>query len=150
MDKGKGGKYQEQRVCDKDVAEVEKFFDGSYRKLFTAGDFGRNFDYHGQRREYAMNICAYYTEQAKDPKFRKELYKEIATQWHQLNKKHRSHLEPLSFFDQPYVLRGKNKNLAIKQGRPWILDRLALRATSVLHLAHWRDNVTVQSYLAQR
>jgi hypothetical protein len=56
----------------------------------------------------------------------------------------------LSFFDQPYVLRGKNKDLAIKQGRPWILDRLALRATSVLHLAHWRDNVTVQSYLARR
>ena len=48
------------------------------------------------------------------------------------------------------ILRGKNKNLAIKQGRPWILDRLALRATSVLHLAHWRDNVTVQSYLARR
>ena len=120
------------------------------RKLFIAGDFGHNFDYHGQRREYAMNICAYYTEQAKDPKFRKELYKEVATQWHQLNKKHRGHLEPLSFFDQPYVLRGKNKDLAIKQGRPWILDRLALRATSVLHLAHWRDNVTVQSYLARR
>ena len=97
-----------------------------------------------------MNICAYYTEQAKDPKFRKELYKEVATQWHQLNKKHRGHLEPLSFFDKPYVLRGKNKDLAIKQGRPWILDRLALRATSVLHLAHWRDNVTVQSYLAKR
>lgn len=71
VDKGKGGKYQEQRVCDKDVAEVEKFFDGSYRKLFTAGDFGRNFDYHGQRREYAMNICAYYTEQAKDPELQK-------------------------------------------------------------------------------
>lgn len=150
VDKGKGGKYQEQRVCDKDVADVQKFFDGSRRKLFIAGDFGRNFDYHGQRREYAMNICAYYTEQAKDPKFRKELYKEIATQWHQLNKKHRGHLEPLSFFDKPYVLRGKNKDLAIKQGRPWILDRLALRATSVLHLAHWRDNVTVQSYLARR
>ena len=147
---GKGGKYQEQRVCDKDISQVEKFFDGSHRKLFIAGDFGRNFDYHGQRREYAMNICTYYTEQAKDPKFRKALYKEVATQWHQLNKKHRGHLEPLSFFDKPYVLRGKNKDLAIKQGRPWILDRLALRATSVLHLAHWRDNVTVQSYLARR
>lgn len=32
----------------------------------------------------------------------------------------------------------------------WILDRLALRATIVLHLAHWWDNVTVQSYLARR
>ena len=62
----------------------------------------------------------------------------------------RTHKNHGSFFDQPYVLRGKNKDLAIKQGRPWILDRLALRATSVLHLAHWRDNVTVQSYLAKR
>ena len=43
VDKGKGGKYQEQRVCDKDVAEVKKFFDGSHRKLFIVGDFGRNF-----------------------------------------------------------------------------------------------------------
>mgnify|MGYP007112430745 CR=1 FL=1 len=46
VDKGKGGKYQEQRVSDKDISQVEKFFDGSHRKLFIAGDFGRNFDYH--------------------------------------------------------------------------------------------------------
>ena len=77
VDKGKGGKYQEQRVCDKDVAEVEKFFDGSHRKLLIVGDFGRNFDYHGQRREYAMNICAYYTEQAKDPKLQECVIFEI-------------------------------------------------------------------------
>lgn len=100
VDKGKGGKYQEQHVCDKDVADVQKFFDGSHRKLFIAGDFGRNFDYHGQRREYAMNICAYYTEQAKDPKFRKELYKEVATQWHQLNKKASRPSRTVEFFRQ--------------------------------------------------
>lgn len=32
----------------------------------------------------------------------------------------------------------------------WILDRLALRVTNVLHLAHWWDNITVQSYLARQ
>lgn len=41
--------------------------------------------------------------------------------------KHRDKLEPLSYFDKLYILRGKNRALAIAQGKPVVLDRLALR-----------------------
>lgn len=41
--------------------------------------------------------------------------------------KHRDKLESLSYFDKLYILRGKNRALAIAQGKPVVLDRLALR-----------------------
>ena len=62
----------------------------------------------------------------------------------------REELEPFSYFDTPYRLRGQNRELAVKQGLPTELDRLVLRAVSVLHLAHWRDKVTIQSYYFKR
>ena len=76
--------------------------------------------------------------------------RELAAQWHCINKKYRDKLEPLSNFDKPYILRDKNRVLAIAQGKPIVLDRLALRAVSIKHLAHWGDKVTVQSYYFSR
>lgn len=149
--RGKGGKYQEQKVLPHYEAKVRAFFDGSSNKLFTRKDFVGGFDYHGQRRGVAAEALQYYMERAKaDPGYRKELYKEIADQWHVNNKKYRDELEPFSYFDTPYKLRGQNRELAVKQGLPTELDRLVLRAVSVLHLAHWRDKVTIQSYYFKR
>lgn len=149
--RGKGGKYQEQKVLPEDIAAVRKFFDGSEKKIFRADEFVSGFDYHGQRRAHAVRMLNYYTKRLQqEPGYRKMLYKELAAQWHHNNKKHRDKLEPLSFFNKPYVLRGKNRALAIAQGKPIVLDRLALRAVSIQHLAHWRDKVTVQSYYFHR
>lgn len=148
---GKGGKYQEQRILPEDVARVRGFFDGSERKLFRADEFVSGFDYHGQRRAVAMRALEYYNHRLQtEPGYRKALYQKVAQQWHRNNRKHRDNLEPLPSFDRPYILRGKNRELAEKQGKPIALDRLALRAVSVLHLAHWRDKVTVQSYYFSR
>ena len=148
---GKGGKYQEQRILPGDVAKVRGFFDGSERKLFRADEFVGDFDYHGQRRAVAKRALEHYTHRLQtEPGYRKELYQKIAEQWHRNNRKHRDKLEPLSAFDRPYILRGSNREFAKKQGKPIKLDRLALRAVSVLHLAHWRDKVTVQSYYFDR
>ena len=149
--RGKGGKFQEQRILPEHVTKVESFFDGSDRKLFRADEFVSGYDYHGQRRAVAMRALEYYNQRLRmEPGYRKQLYQKIADQWHRNNKKHRDKLEPLSAFDRPYILRGKNRELAEKQGKPINLDRLALRAVSVLHLAHWRDKVTVQSYYLDR
>ena len=46
-----------------------------------------------------------------------------------------------------YVLRGHNRELALKNGLPVSYDRLALLAVSIYHLAHWRHDVTVANYL---
>lgn len=148
---GKGGKYQEQKVLPQYVPQVKAYFDGSSQRIFKAEEFVKGFDYHGQRREVARQAISYYQDRLnKEPGYRKALYKEIADQWHRNNHKHRGELEPLSFFHNPYRLRGKNRELAKKQGLPMELDRLVLRAVSVLHLAHWRDKVTIQSYFFRR
>ena len=148
---GKGGKYQEQRILPDDVEQVKSFFDGSERKIFRADEFVSGFDYHGQRRAAAMRALEYYNHKLQtEPDYRKQLYQKVADQWHRNNRKHRDKLEPLSYFNRPYILRGQNRELAKKQGKPIVLDRLALRAVSVLHLAHWRDKVTVQSYYFNR
>lgn len=149
--RGKGGRYQEQKVLPEHIMAVRRFFDGTDKKLFRADEFVSGFDYHGQRRAHAAEMLEYYSKRlASEPGYRKELYQEVASQWHSNNKKHRNKLEPLAYFDKPYILRGKNRELAIKQGKAIVLDRLALRAVSVQHLAHWRDKVTVQSYYFSR
>ena len=56
----------------------------------------------------------------------------------------------MSYFDRIYMLRGENRKLAEAQGKDTEIDRLILRAVSIQHLAHWRDNVTVQSYYFSR
>ena len=87
---GKGGKYQEQKILPKDEALVRSFFDGSPKKLFRADEFSSNFNYHAQRRALAISMYDYYNERIKaDPNYRKELYREIAGQWHDNNKKQR-------------------------------------------------------------
>ncbi|MCC8045119.1 MAG: hypothetical protein LIP12_06425 [Clostridiales bacterium] len=48
---------------------------------------------------------------------------------------------------KPYILRGTNAEKARREGRPLKYDRLCLFAISIRHLAHWRIDVTVNSYL---
>ena len=150
VDKGKGGKKQLQKILAPHCEEVKAFFDGSDDRLFYRRDL-TDGNYHAQRRHMAQEALQYYSERLQsEPGYRKELYSEIARMWHKLNKKNRGELEPFSYFSRPYCLRGKNKELAIAQGKATELDRLAVRAVSVLHLAHWRDNVTIQSYYFDR
>lgn len=46
-----------------------------------------------------------------------------------------------------YYLRGKNRDLAIKLGRPIAYDKAAILAVSYFHLAHNRNDVTIASYI---
>ncbi len=46
-----------------------------------------------------------------------------------------------------YKIRGKNKQLALDHGLPTEYDKLAVMAVSVLHLLHWRNDVTIASNL---
>lgn len=150
LDRGKGGKAQRQHIPKEKIDEVKSYFNGENSLLFSKSDMDSMFNYHGQRRNNARNLYFEYAKRlAGEPSYRKELYRAIAEQWHKLNHKHRQDLEPFSFFDKPYKLRGKNAQLAAEQGIPLVLDRLALRAVSVLHLAHWRDNITID-YLFYR
>lgn len=102
VEKGKGGKYQEQKVLPQHEKLVKPFFNGSMARIFKKKDMVNGFDYHGQRRSLARKALQYYLTRLKaEPSYRKELYKEIARQWYTSNKKHRDELEPRSSFDKP-------------------------------------------------
>ena len=46
-----------------------------------------------------------------------------------------------------YVMRGKNRTFAVELGIDYELDRLAVLATSIYHLSHWRNGVAVRNYI---
>ena len=50
-------------------------------------------------------------------------------------------------FSGTYHLRGKNRALAQRLGRPLCYDKAALLAVSILHLSHFRNDVTIASYI---
>lgn len=149
---GKGGKHQWQYILPPHRAEVQAFFSGlgADDRVLSPSDFNDS-DYHGQRRELAMEAHKYFSGAlaAGGAEYRKELYRKIADRYHKDNSKH-PRLEPYAHFDKPYVLRGDNRKLAEAQGKPIELDRLVLRSVSVFFLSHWRDNITVSSYYFDR
>lgn len=147
--RGKGGKHQLQFILPENRDTVRAFFDGvaEGERVLSPADFDGNADYHGQRRELAIAALRHFSDAlaAGGEQYRRKVYGTIAGRYHADNRKH-SRLEPYSHFDKPYRLRGDNKALAEEQGKAVELDRLAIRAVSVLFTAHWRDNITVQSY----
>jgi hypothetical protein len=49
--------------------------------------------------------------------------------------------------EETYKMRGKNRELVKKLGFQYSFDRLAILATSIFHLSHWRNGVTVRNYI---
>ncbi len=85
---------------------------------------------------YVERLC-------NEPEYRAQLEAEIKVRWRKYNKRRWKQRE----FGDSYKLRGSNKELARRLGRPTEYDRLAVLATSVFHLSHWRCDVTVSNYL---
>ena len=46
-----------------------------------------------------------------------------------------------------YKIRGASVDIAKEKGLPLEYDRMALMMTSVFHLSHWRNDVTVINYM---
>ena len=150
--RGKGGKWQLQRILPEDVAFVSEIFNQAKEgeKLFTEKDFRNKISYHTLRAEQAKRAYTYYEKQVATLGGRAELEAQIRARWTKYNL--RKETKQPKFFDEKsirgtYFLRGKNKQFAISHNLPWKYDRLALMAVSVFHLSHWRVDVTVASYL---
>lgn len=153
--KGKGGKEQKQRILPDDVEFVSKYFDGvkTDEKIFSAEELNNKIDYHSLRAKHAKDCYSYYLEKlnAKDgDKYREELKEQI---WKRMHHKagFRATKESYRAFTKEvegtYKIRGSNKKLALEHGLPTEYDKLATMAVSVFHLSHWRNDVTVHSYL---
>ena len=142
--KGKGGKQQLQRILPDELELVKAVFDhpADERHLFSKAELTNKIDLHHLRALRAQRMYRYYLEHIQNEKgYREQLIAEIRHTWEQddLNRIDNGY-RPKRWSDCKingnYVLRGHNRDLALKNGLPVQYDRLALLAVSVYHLAH--------------
>lgn len=166
VERGKGGKYQLQRIAPEDEALVRGYFEGKGRDepIFSSEEMDcRNLDLHGIRAEHARAEYDRYAEMCQQPGGRERLQQELMDRYedsragckaynaaldrgnyaaaNKLRENFRSEMEGT------YTLRGDNRALAEKKGRPLTYDKTALLAVSVFALSHWRNEVTVKHYM---
>lgn len=143
--KGKGGKFQLQRILPKDVAFVRSYFDGDPdRNIFTKGEMKNKIDLHHLRAQVAQRAYNYYIHRLEqEPAYREKLTAEIKARWQKYCGKPWRMDEITGW----YYVRGQNRELARRHNLPLSWDRLALMAVSVFHLSHWRLDVTVNNYM---
>ena len=153
VQKGKGGKMQLQRLCDGDEEEIRIYFHGLGKDeyVFPRELFRNALDLHRFRREAAKK---FYNEQLfkinNEPGYADKLTAEVKLRWSTYNIDKKTG-KPKPFDEKlitgVYVLRGKNKEYALEHGLPLYYNKLAVLATSIFKLSHWRLNVCLQSYL---
>lgn len=155
--KGKGGKYQLQRILPEDVEFIRGYFTtpDSTEKLFKTDDFSKNMDYHHLRALQAQRAYQYYYAMAhtgdpkKDAAAAYKLRGELMAMWNAHNIDKRSG-KPRKFpFEETkgiYKLRGDNRRYALEHGLPVEYDKLCVMAVSIFHLSHWRLD-TLTNYL---
>lgn len=143
--RGKGGKYQEQRILPGDELFVSSYFNGDGEKrVFSALEMTNKIDLHHLRALQAQRAYRYYLGRLKrEPDYPAELKAELEDRWRRHNKRRWS---PDAFTGE-YILRGRCRALAKANGLPVWYDRLAVMAVSIFHLSHWRCDVTVANYL---
>lgn len=147
VEKGKGGKYHLQRIAPEYVEFVRGYFEGLKPDdyVFTLDEMNNKIDLHALRADLAKEQYERYVKMFEsDETARRRVYDEICRRWKLYNRKR---VPSWKEVNQPYYLRGKNRDKAIAEGRPVQLDRLALLAVSVFHLSHWRTDDTVCSYV---
>lgn len=152
VSRGKGGKRQLQRILPEDEGTVLEIFQAAdpEQKLFSKEEMQNKIDLHGLRREHAQRAYKYYADRLKnEPGYKYELRKELAARYrefHRLGDSNKRFLHDI-MNEESYKLRGENRQKAIEQSKETEYNRLALMAVSVLHLSHWRLDVTVTNYL---
>lgn len=157
--KGKGGKTQKQFILPGDRQAVEKTFSGigPEENVFSKAEMNNKIDLHSMRAQHAKDCYAYYAAKMdENPDFRNFLKRDLLERWkeghkYMLTHEKRRYLAEMRRFNEEiegiYKLRGENRQKAETLGLPTEYDKTALMAVSVLHLAHWRNNVTVINYL---
>ena len=150
---GKGGKDQFQRILPSDIETIKKIFSEvpPDKRVFTKTEMNNKINLHGLRAEQAQRAYCYYKERLEaDPDYKYICRKELALRYKAMHTADR--ITNQKFLadimnDKPYILRGKNREKAITQGKPVVYNRLAMMMVSVFHLSHWRLDVTSVNYL---
>lgn len=158
--KGKGGKRQLQYILPKDVPVVRHVFAGidPDQEVFSRKEMNNLINLHGMRAEHGKECYEYYlTLFNSNPEAADKMRQVLLRRWDEAHHRLRDD-NPEAWLRQrnrfkkdmdnrPYVLRGDNAAKAIALELPTEYSRLALMCISVLHLSHWRLDVTVTNYL---
>ena len=152
VEKGKGGRRQEQRLLPEDVEFVKSYFRDKDpdELIFSPEEFKNKIDYHHLRALQAQRAYDYYAFLCQTKEGREQLEQEVRLRYEttKINKKTG---KPALFKEHlirgNYYLRGENRKLAKLKGLPTKYDKLCLMAVSVFHLAHFRNDTTVFSYI---
>ena len=148
---GKGGKKQLQRILPQDYEFIKKYFEGKKpnERIFGANELNNRQSYHTLRALNAQRCYKYYLDVISTDEGKENLIEELKARFAVTDDdgkiKHKKFKYEL--IDGTYKLRGKNKELALANDLPIEYDKLALMAVSVFHLSHWRNDVTVASYM---
>lgn len=149
---GKGGKKQWQRILPSDIDFVKSFFAGKApdEPIFDRTEFKNKLPYHYLRAMQAQRAYRYYEHMCLTKKGRAKLGREIRKRWSKYNLNKRTG-KPRRFKESlikgTYILRGDNKKFALTHNLPTRYDKLALLATSIFHLSHWRNDITINYLL---
>lgn len=160
--RGKGGKEQLQYILPKDVETVRQVFDGigPEQRVFSREEMNNKINLHGMRAKHGKDCYHYYADMiAKNPAAADKLRALLLNRWEKGHEKLKNDnygswaLQRARFIsdmdDRPYQLRGDNLRKAKTLGLPEEYNRLALMCVSVLHLSHWRTDVSITNYMIQ-
>lgn len=156
VERGKGGKYQEQYIRERDREDVRSYFNGSREPVFSTKEVRacEHANLHSYRREHAQEMYQEFL------KMDREKVKELVRD--QFMRGHERRLEQYGVdkfkldeklhelekkYESKYHCRGDIREDHLQRGLPVEYDRLALIATSCLCLSHWRVNVCVKHYM---
>jgi hypothetical protein len=145
--RGKGGRYQLQRILDEDVDFIKKYFDPNGdpdARIFRPNEV-KKLNLHRLRALHAQE--AYEKLEKKllnDSEFAKVLEKELEIYWQRFKGTPFPREKMTKGY---YYLRGDVRKDAIARGRRTCYNRLITNWISGFLLAHSRPSVCVQNYL---
>ena len=144
---GKGGRHNQQVfTLPEEKAQVLALKKGKAdnQRIFQAADFRNDADLHHERQNRAVSVYKRVVEDMRQNPDRREYYKQEIRQAFQ--ERGRTCKENL---DNPYCVRGDNRQRLMTEGREVTYDRVALLYVSISVLNHTRSDVTAAHYVAK-
>lgn len=159
--RGKGGKEQYQAILPNNIDIVIKTRDtATGERLFSKDEMNNKIDLHALRADNAKAAYKYYADKLlESPGFRNQYAHMLQRYFYEMNGRLREsspkqYNARLAAFKRDmyqsggtYKIRGASVDIAREKGLPVEYDRMALMMTSVFHLSHWRNDVTVINYM---
>lgn len=144
---GKGGRRNQQIFTlpeEKERVLALKTGKGENERVFSSADFRNDADLHYERKNRAVAVYDRVVEDMRQHPERREHYKqEIRQAFEDRGRVCRENM------DNPYCVRGANRQRLLSEGREVTYDRVALLYVSVTVLNHTRSDVTAAHYVAK-